>query len=363
MHTGNQPLVTYHGLSDDAPGGCWCRVDGRSIYSPYLISGSSGTRSAWTSTTSNGSRSPRLQLGDLRQQRLPRRGQHHHPFALRDPRRRSTLPRGRQRHQRCRCPHRPPVQRRGHAPLVSRTYDHGFGNYDKGAQNINDWRYTQPPPSTPNGAPTARTVSISRPAGPTPTKAPARIRTPPTPNGRCASTPASACCAGATPRPPARSDRHLLPPGRKRPRPLQPRRAGTRHPRRHNPDDLRAGALRLRLQGHPRRPGTPAHHHPGPVAAGVIGAGWRTDLIAAPSRFNTNEPVRSTCDPRLRHLEWRASERWLFNVGDDRGQLPHPGGTGTAGVSQLSYDGQPDLAYLGQLLPSQPGWRSSRGPA
>ncbi len=39
LHTGNQPMVTYHGLSDDAPRRMLVQVDGRSIYSPYLISG------------------------------------------------------------------------------------------------------------------------------------------------------------------------------------------------------------------------------------------------------------------------------------------------------------------------------------
>ena len=39
MHTGNHPLVTYHGLSDDAPRRMLLQVDGRSVYSPYLISG------------------------------------------------------------------------------------------------------------------------------------------------------------------------------------------------------------------------------------------------------------------------------------------------------------------------------------
>jgi iron complex outermembrane recepter protein len=39
MHTGNQPLVTYHGLSDEAPRRMLVQVDGRSVYSPYFISG------------------------------------------------------------------------------------------------------------------------------------------------------------------------------------------------------------------------------------------------------------------------------------------------------------------------------------
>jgi len=39
MHTGNQPLVTYHGLSDEAPRRMLLQVDGRSVYSPYLIAG------------------------------------------------------------------------------------------------------------------------------------------------------------------------------------------------------------------------------------------------------------------------------------------------------------------------------------
>lgn len=39
MHTGNQPLVTYHGLSDEAPRRMLVQVDGRSVYSPYFIAG------------------------------------------------------------------------------------------------------------------------------------------------------------------------------------------------------------------------------------------------------------------------------------------------------------------------------------
>ena len=39
MHSGNQPLVAYHGLSDDAPRRLLVQVDGRSVYSPYLIAG------------------------------------------------------------------------------------------------------------------------------------------------------------------------------------------------------------------------------------------------------------------------------------------------------------------------------------
>ncbi len=37
--TGYFPLVTYHGLSDEAPRRLLVRIDGRSAYSPYLISG------------------------------------------------------------------------------------------------------------------------------------------------------------------------------------------------------------------------------------------------------------------------------------------------------------------------------------
>lgn len=39
MHTGNQPLVSYHGLSDEAPRRMLVQVDGRSVYSPYFIAG------------------------------------------------------------------------------------------------------------------------------------------------------------------------------------------------------------------------------------------------------------------------------------------------------------------------------------
>jgi len=39
MHTGNQPLVSYHGLSDEAPRRMLVQVDGRSGYSPYFIAG------------------------------------------------------------------------------------------------------------------------------------------------------------------------------------------------------------------------------------------------------------------------------------------------------------------------------------
>lgn len=39
MHSGNQPLVTYHGLSDEAPRRMLVQVDGRSVYSPYFIAG------------------------------------------------------------------------------------------------------------------------------------------------------------------------------------------------------------------------------------------------------------------------------------------------------------------------------------
>ena len=39
MQTGNKPLVSYHGLSDEAPRRMLVQVDGRSIYSPYFISG------------------------------------------------------------------------------------------------------------------------------------------------------------------------------------------------------------------------------------------------------------------------------------------------------------------------------------
>lgn len=37
--TGRTPLTTYHGLSDDAPRRMLVRVDGRSAYSPYFVSG------------------------------------------------------------------------------------------------------------------------------------------------------------------------------------------------------------------------------------------------------------------------------------------------------------------------------------
>ncbi len=37
--TGYYPLVTYHGLSDDTPRRMLVRIDGRSTYAPYLISG------------------------------------------------------------------------------------------------------------------------------------------------------------------------------------------------------------------------------------------------------------------------------------------------------------------------------------
>jgi len=39
MHTGNSPLVSYHGLADDAPRRMLVQVDGRSTYSPYLTAG------------------------------------------------------------------------------------------------------------------------------------------------------------------------------------------------------------------------------------------------------------------------------------------------------------------------------------
>ena len=39
MHTGNTPLVTYHGLADEAPRRMLVQVDGRSVYSPYFIAG------------------------------------------------------------------------------------------------------------------------------------------------------------------------------------------------------------------------------------------------------------------------------------------------------------------------------------
>ena len=40
MHTGNKPLVGYHGLAPTkARGGCWVQVDGRSVYSPHFIAG------------------------------------------------------------------------------------------------------------------------------------------------------------------------------------------------------------------------------------------------------------------------------------------------------------------------------------
>ena len=37
--SGHTPLTTYHGLSDDAPRRMLVRVDGRSAYSPYFVSG------------------------------------------------------------------------------------------------------------------------------------------------------------------------------------------------------------------------------------------------------------------------------------------------------------------------------------
>jgi len=39
MHTGNKPLVGYHGLSDEAPRRMLVQVDGRSVYSPYFTAG------------------------------------------------------------------------------------------------------------------------------------------------------------------------------------------------------------------------------------------------------------------------------------------------------------------------------------
>lgn len=39
MHTGTMPLVSYHGLSDEAPRRMLVQVDGRSVYSPYFTAG------------------------------------------------------------------------------------------------------------------------------------------------------------------------------------------------------------------------------------------------------------------------------------------------------------------------------------
>ncbi|GLT21658.1 hypothetical protein GCM10007933_11100 [Zoogloea oryzae] len=317
MHTGNQPLVTYHGLSDEAPRRMLVQVDGRSIYSPYLISGvewnqigvdiddierievfrgsNSATygSNAFLGVANIITRSPSETLGGAVRYRAGDNGINDigarigHQFN--DVSMRLT---------------------------VSRTYDHGFGNYDKGAQNINDWRYTQLATlNTEWRADSTNSVDFQtgwtdshegtgKADNATDPERPMRIYTgfgllrwrhAPAPgeeltvtyyhqeeNGRDnynLDVPARVTLGGAT--------RTIYVPVR-------------------FDYDFKATRDDLELQ----RITTLA-----PSLRAVIGAGWRTDLIAAPSRFNTNEPVRSTVTRAFGTLEWRASERWLFNVG------------------------------------------------
>ncbi len=317
MHTGNQPLVTYHGLSDDAPRRMLVQVDGRSIYSPYLISGvewnqigvdiddierievfrgsNSATygSNAFLGVANIITRSPSETLGGAVRYRVgdngindvgARIGHQFNDVAMR--------------------------------LSVSRTYDHGFGNYDKGAQNINDWRYTQLATlNTEWRADSANSVDFQtgwtdshegtgKDQNATDPERPMRIytgfgllrwRNAPAPgeeltvtfyhqeeNGRDhynLDVPARVTLGGTT--------RTISVPVR-------------------FDYDFKATRDDLELQ----RITTLA-----PSLRAVIGAGWRTDLIASPSRFNTNEAVRSTVTRAFGTLEWRASERWLFNVG------------------------------------------------
>lgn len=52
-----------------------------------------------------------------------------------------------------------------------------------------------------------------------------------------------------------------------------------------------------------------------PSLRAVVGAGMRVDRITAPQRFNTTDSVRNAVNHAFGTLEWHANPRWLFNVG------------------------------------------------
>jgi len=317
MHTGNQPLVTYHGLSDEAPRRMLVQVDGRSIYSPYLISGvewnqigvdiedierievfRGSNSAAYGSNAFLGvaniiTRSPTETVGGAVRYRAGDNGIN--DFGARIGHRFDDL---------------------ALRLTVSRTYDHGFGNYDKGGQRINDWRYTQLATlNTEWRADSANSIDFQtgwtdshegtgKEFNATDPERPMRIYTgfgllrwrhAPTPgeeltiayyhqeeNGRdnyLLNVPAT-LAIGGVPRTlsiPVRFDY-----------------------------DFKAVRDDLEIQ----RVTTLS-----PSLRAVAGAGWRTDLLAAPSRFNSPDPVRSTVVRAFGTLEWRLNERWLFNAG------------------------------------------------
>jgi iron complex outermembrane receptor protein len=180
MHTGNQPLVGYHGLSDEAPRRMLVQVDGRSVYSPYFIAGVE-----WNQIG--------VDIDDIERIEVFR-GSNSATYgsnaflgvaniitrAVRNPRHPRALPGRRRRRQR----HRPPRRRQlGDVACASRR-----AQLRPRLCGLNDWRKPSWPPCAPTGRRTATTASNSRPAGRAMSWAPARRTTSPTPNGSSIST-------------------------------------------------------------------------------------------------------------------------------------------------------------------------------
>lgn len=313
MHTGNQPLVAYHGLADDAPRRMLVQVDGRSIYSPYLISGvewnqigvdiddierievyrgsNSATygSNAFLGVANIITRSTAETLGSSFRYRAGDNGINDFGVRL-----------GRQFGD---------VTTR---LTVSRTYDHGFGAYSAGNENINDWRYTTL--GTFNADWRANSAnSLEFQTGWTDSHEgigkefnltdPERAMRVYTGFGllrwRYAPMPGEELTVSYYHQEENGRDHYNL----NVPATIGPLTIAI--PVRFD-YDFKAVRDDVELQ----RITTLA-----PSLRAIVGAGWRTDQLGAPSRFNSPDPVRSTIVRAFGNLEWRASPRWLFNVG------------------------------------------------
>ena len=317
MHTGNTPLVAYHGLSDDAPRRMLVQVDGRSIYSPYLISGvewnqigvdiddierieifRGSNSAAYGSNAFLGvaniiTRAPAETLGTAVRYRAGDNGINDvgvragHQFG--DVAMRFT---------------------------ASRTYDHGFGNYAPDNERINDWRTTEL--ATLNAdwrADSANSVEFQ--------------------TGWTDSHEGTGKEFNVTD--PERAMRIYTGFGllrwRHAPTPGEELTVTYYHQEENGRDNYAANVpTRITVGGVTRTLQIPVRFDYdfkavrddlelqrittlSPALRAIAGAGWRTDTLAAPARFNTPAPVRSTIARVFGTLEWRASPRWLFNVG------------------------------------------------
>lgn len=335
MHTGNTPLVAYHGLSDDAPRRMLVQVDGRSIYSPYLISGvewnqigvdiddierieifrgsNSATygSNAFLGVANIITRAPAETLGTALRYRAGDNGIN--DFGVRTGRQFGDV---------------------AVRLSVSRTYDHGFGNYAPNNERINDWRYTQL--GTLNAdwrTDSANSVEFQ--------------------TGRTDSHEGTGKEFNATD--PERAMRIYTGFGllrwRHAPAPGEELTVTYYHQEENGRDHYDSiASTKITLNGVSRTVSIPVRFDYdfkavrddlelqrittlAPSLRAIAGAGWRTDLLSAPSRFNTPNPVRSTITRAFGTLEWRASSTWLFNIG---AMVEDNSLTGTALAPRLS---------------------------